>query len=186
MKFASILIDQQTRTVVVDPEQMLCSPIDKPSMVSAMSDFAEGWIPQIDPNRALPFTREQLLAPLSRPPHNIMCVGKHCQAHAREFHRSGFDATAGSGIPDEPIVFTKPSRSISGPYAGIPLWPGLDESVDYEAELAVVIGRGGRMISRGFDPPRFLKDGDVVECAIEGIGSIVNRVKQVKRTDKQE
>jgi 2-keto-4-pentenoate hydratase/2-oxohepta-3-ene-1,7-dioic acid hydratase in catechol pathway len=41
------------------------------------------------------------------------------------------------------------------------------------------------MISRGFDPPRFLKDGDVVECAIEGIGSIVNRVKQVKRTDKQ-
>jgi 2-keto-4-pentenoate hydratase/2-oxohepta-3-ene-1,7-dioic acid hydratase in catechol pathway len=292
MKFASILIDQQTRTVVVDPEQMLCSPIDKPSMVSAMSDFAEGWIPQIDPNRALPFTREQLLAPLSAPPHNIMCVGKNYRAHAREFHRSGFDATAGSDIPDEPIVFTKPSSSISGPYADIPLWPGLDESVDYEAELAVVIGRGGRMISResamdhvfgytivndvtardlqrkhkqwflgkaidgfcpmgpwivtkdeinldatritcrvngelrqnaitadlifdvatliekisisvtlapgdviatgtpegvgiGFDPPRFLKEGDVVECAIEGIGSIVNRVKQVKRTDKQ-
>jgi 2-keto-4-pentenoate hydratase/2-oxohepta-3-ene-1,7-dioic acid hydratase in catechol pathway len=292
MKLASMSIDQQARTVIVDPEHMLCWPMDRSSIVSAISDLTEGWIPKVDPNRALSFKREQLLAPLSTPPHNIMCVGKNYREHAREFHRSGFDATADSDIPAEPIVFTKPSSSISGPYADIPLWPGLDESVDYEAELAVIIGRGGRMISRdaamhhvfgytivndvtardlqrkhkqwflgkaidgfcpmgpwivtrdeidlartritcrineelrqnattadlifdvatliekistsvtlapgdviatgtpegvgiGFDPPRFLKEGDIVECAIEGIGSIVNRVKQIRRTEKQ-
>jgi 2-keto-4-pentenoate hydratase/2-oxohepta-3-ene-1,7-dioic acid hydratase in catechol pathway len=291
MKLASILIDRQGRTAIVDPEKMLCWPIENANVVSAISDLAKGCIPKIDPRRGISFKREQLLAPLATPPHNVMCVGKNYRAHAREFHRSGFDATADSDIPAEPIIFTKPSSSISGPYSDIPLWPGLDESVDYEAELAVVIGRGGRTISRasamnhvfgytivndvtardlqrkhkqwflgkaidgfcpmgpwivskdeidlntarvtcringelrqsaitadlifdvatliekistsvtlapgdvistgtpegvgiGFDPPRFLKDGDIVECAIEGIGSIVNRVKQVNRMER--
>lgn len=38
----------------------------------------------------------------------------------------------------------------------------------------------------GFNPPRFLKEGDVVECAIEGIGSIVNRVKRVMMTENKQ
>ena len=152
MKLASILINdsigRQTRTAIVDAEQMFCWSIENASVPSAISDLTKGCIPKIDPRRGVSFKREQLLAPLSTPPHNIMCVGKNYRAHAREFHRSGFDATADSDIPAEPIIFTKPSSSISGPYADIPLWPGIDESVDYEAELAVVIGSGGRTIPR--------------------------------------
>ena len=79
-----------------------------------------------------------------------MCVGKNYHAHAHEFTRSGFDAgsKAEEAIPEHPIIFTKPSSSITGPGDDIPLWPGVDAAVDYEAELAVVIGRGGRMIPR--------------------------------------
>jgi 2-keto-4-pentenoate hydratase/2-oxohepta-3-ene-1,7-dioic acid hydratase in catechol pathway len=93
---------------------------------------------------------KRILAPILSPPHNIMCVGKNYFAHAHEFTRSGFDAGAKTeeAVPDYPIIFTKPSSAISGPEDFIPLWPGLDEGVDYEAELAVVIGRGGRAIPR--------------------------------------
>ena len=97
-----------------------------------------------------PYSDEQLLAPIAKPPQNVLCVGKNYNAHAHEFTKSGFDAGAKAedAIPAHPIIFTKPSSSISGPFADIPLWPGLDKAVDYEAELAVVIGKGGRFISR--------------------------------------
>jgi 2-keto-4-pentenoate hydratase/2-oxohepta-3-ene-1,7-dioic acid hydratase in catechol pathway len=92
----------------------------------------------------------RVLAPIPAPPHNIMCVGKNYDAHAHEFTKSGFDAGAKAeeAIPDYPIIFTKPSSSIAAPGDAIPLWAGLDEAVDYEAELAVVIGQGGRAIPR--------------------------------------
>lgn len=92
-----------------------------------------------------------LCAPILRPPHNIICVGKNYRAHAEEFSKSGFDSgsTAQDAIPQYPIIFSKPSSSISGPDGFIPLFPDLDEAVDYEAELAVVIGKGGRAIPRG-------------------------------------
>jgi 2-keto-4-pentenoate hydratase/2-oxohepta-3-ene-1,7-dioic acid hydratase in catechol pathway len=92
----------------------------------------------------------RILAPILSPPHNIMCVGKNYFAHAHEFTRSGFDADAKTeeAVPDHPIIFTKPSSAISGPGDIIPLWPGLAEAIDYEAELAVVIGRGGRAIPK--------------------------------------
>jgi 2-keto-4-pentenoate hydratase/2-oxohepta-3-ene-1,7-dioic acid hydratase in catechol pathway len=92
----------------------------------------------------------RLLAPILAPPHNIMCVGKNYHAHAHEFTRSGFDAGAKAedAIPDYPIIFTKPCSAIAGPGDDIPLWDGLDAAVDYEAELAVIIGRGGRAIPR--------------------------------------
>jgi 2-keto-4-pentenoate hydratase/2-oxohepta-3-ene-1,7-dioic acid hydratase in catechol pathway len=93
----------------------------------------------------------RVVAPIPVPPHNIMCVGKNYHAHAHEFTKSGFDAGAKveEAVPEHPIIFTKPSSCIVGPGAVIPLWEGLDAAVDYEAELAVVIGRGGRGISRG-------------------------------------
>ena len=55
-------------------------------------------------------------APFPRPARNILCVGKNYHDHAREFHASGFDASAGTdAIPELPIIFTKwPGRS-SGP-----------------------------------------------------------------------
>jgi 2-keto-4-pentenoate hydratase/2-oxohepta-3-ene-1,7-dioic acid hydratase in catechol pathway len=51
-------------------------------------------------------------------------------------------------VPQHPIVFTKSAGAITGPWSDIPLWPGIDAAVDYEAELVVVIGRPGRFIPR--------------------------------------
>ena len=56
----------------------------------------------------LPLASVKLLAPFPRPAKNILCVGKNYHDHAREFHNSGFDASAGANaIPDVPIMFTK-------------------------------------------------------------------------------
>lgn len=91
----------------------------------------------------------QLLAPIPRPGRNIFCVGKNYREHAREFHDSGFDASAGTeAVPSHPILFTKASNTVIGPGAPIPAYLDPTASVDYEGELAVVIGVGGRGISR--------------------------------------
>jgi 2-keto-4-pentenoate hydratase/2-oxohepta-3-ene-1,7-dioic acid hydratase in catechol pathway len=88
-------------------------------------------------------------APIPRPPKNIFCVGKNYHEHAKEFQASGFDSTSsGQASPDQPIIFTKPWTAIIGPGDPIPAHLDPTGSVDYENELAVVIGRGGRGIAR--------------------------------------
>ncbi|TVQ28826.1 MAG: FAA hydrolase family protein [Geminicoccaceae bacterium] len=102
---------------------------------------------------ALPWSAVRLLAPLPRPPRNLFCVGKNYVDHAAEFQNSGFDATGGVAVPELPIIFTKATTAVSAPEAPIPTALDPTGSVDYEGELAVVIGRGGRAIpaDRAFD-----------------------------------
>jgi len=96
----------------------------------------------------LPMDRVKLLAPFPRPTKNILCVGKNYHDHAREFHASGFDASAGKdAIPEVPILFTKWPNSVIGPGESIPSANDYTNSTDYEGELTVVIGTGGRNIS---------------------------------------
>ncbi len=90
-----------------------------------------------------------LCAPLPRPAKNIFCVGKNYREHAAEFAGSGFDATAKEVVPEAPVVFSKPPTSVIGPGEPIPAHLDPTDSVDYEGELAVVIGRGGRGIRKG-------------------------------------
>jgi len=90
-----------------------------------------------------------LHAPIPRPARNVLCVGKNYHDHAREFHDSGFDASAGTqAVPELPIIFTKWPNSVVGPGAPIPSHLDYTDSTDYEGELAVVIGPGGRGISK--------------------------------------
>lgn len=88
----------------------------------------------------------RLLAPIPRPRRNIFCVGKNYRAHASEFQGSGFDASASEDVPPHPVVFSKVPGSVSAPGAPILLSVDPTGSTDYEGELAVVIGRGGRGI----------------------------------------
>ena len=88
-------------------------------------------------------------APFPRPAKNILCVGKNYHEHAREFHNSGFDASAGKdAIPEVPIMFTKWPNSVIGPGVAIPSANDYTNSTDYEGELTVVIGTGGRNITK--------------------------------------
>ena len=89
-----------------------------------------------------------LCAPLPRPAKNVFCVGKNYREHAAEFAGSGFDATAKEVVPEAPVVFSKPPTSVIGPGEPIPSHLDPTNSVDYEGELAVVIGRAGRGIRR--------------------------------------
>lgn len=90
----------------------------------------------------------RLLAPLPRPPRNVFCVGKNYHEHAHEFAASGFDATAKEIVPEAPVVFTKPPSAVIGPGEPIPSYLDPTRSTDYEGELTVVIGRGGRGIPK--------------------------------------
>lgn len=102
-----------------------------------------------NPKASLPLSRVRLRAPLPEPRRNILCVGKNYYDHAHEFDRSGFNATPGSdAVPEAPIIFTKPPSSVIGPGETIPAHLDPSRSVDYEVELAVVIGKGGRGIAR--------------------------------------
>ena len=96
----------------------------------------------------LAFDSVKLLAPIPRPARNILCVGKNYYDHAREFHNSGFDASAGKdAIPELPIMFTKWPNSVIAQGEPIPVFLDYTNSTDYEGELTVVIGAGGRGIS---------------------------------------
>jgi 2-keto-4-pentenoate hydratase/2-oxohepta-3-ene-1,7-dioic acid hydratase in catechol pathway len=95
-----------------------------------------------------PVGKLRLLAPIPRPARNIFCVGKNYHEHAKEFALSGFDATAKEIVPEAPVVFTKPPSAVSGPGDIIPASSDDTKSVDYEGELAVIIGKGGRAIAK--------------------------------------
>ena len=97
----------------------------------------------------LPYDSVKIHAPFPRPAKNILCVGKNYHEHAKEFHNSGFDASAGKdAIPEVPIMFTKWPNSVIGPGEAIPSANDYTNSTDYEGELTVVIGEGGRNISQ--------------------------------------
>jgi 2-keto-4-pentenoate hydratase/2-oxohepta-3-ene-1,7-dioic acid hydratase in catechol pathway len=79
----------------------------------------------------------RLRAPLPRP-QAIFCLGFNYRSHAPEFKRP---------IPEVPVVFMKPSVAVVGPDDDVVL-PKVAKRVDYEVELAVVMGKGGRYIPR--------------------------------------
>ena len=92
----------------------------------------------------------ELLEPLGSYPRNLFCVGKNYRDHAAEFSASGYDvSSAGRGDvePTHPVIFTKPASSVIGPGDLVDRHAALTSELDYEAELAVVIGRGGRRVA---------------------------------------
>ncbi|WP_062231283.1 fumarylacetoacetate hydrolase family protein [Fictibacillus sp. FJAT-27399] len=78
----------------------------------------------------------QWLAPIPRPAKNIFCVGKNYKDHAIEM---GSEAD----IPEHVMMFSKAPTSVIGHGAGIPRHKGITDELDYEGELAVVIGKIG-------------------------------------------
>ena len=122
------------------------------------SDGTRGALPLIEAAAAghalpaiaarVPVADAKFIAPLPAPRRNLFCVGRNYHAHAKELQASVFKDNAKS-VDAWPIVFTKVPECVVGPTADV-LLPGATVSVqiDYEAELAVVIGTGGRNIAR--------------------------------------
>ncbi len=87
-------------------------------------------------NIPIPLTRVTLLAPIPNPP-KILCLGLNYRDHAAETK---------ARIPDEPIMFMKPHTTIIGPYQKI-IKPKFVKELDYEGELAIIIGKTAKNIS---------------------------------------
>ena len=90
-----------------------------------------------------PIEQIQLLAPIQRTPKNIFCVGKNYREHVKEM---AGQTSIGGDIPALPVIFTKASTSIIGPNDFIESYPELTQALDYEVELAIVIGKTGKNI----------------------------------------
>jgi 2-keto-4-pentenoate hydratase/2-oxohepta-3-ene-1,7-dioic acid hydratase in catechol pathway len=116
----------------------------------ALVESMAAGLPLPQTGAAVPLSSVRLDAPLPRPRRDIFCVGKNYREHAREFAQSGFDTSLskpGDDVPSHPIIFSKLPESVIAPKAPIRIPAGVSEAIDYEAELAVVIGWGGRGIS---------------------------------------
>lgn len=85
----------------------------------------------------LPFAVEKLAAPLTNPS-KIMAIGRNYADHAQE---------SKSAIPERPLLFAKFPTTIVGPGADVTWNPALSEKIDFEAELAVIIGKTTRRVA---------------------------------------
>jgi 2-keto-4-pentenoate hydratase/2-oxohepta-3-ene-1,7-dioic acid hydratase in catechol pathway len=91
----------------------------------------------------------RLLAPIPTPRRDIFAVGKNYREHVAEFGRSGYDQPDRSeALPEHPVVFTKATTVGDRPVRRHPPAPRRDLGAGLRAELGVIIGRGGRGISR--------------------------------------
>jgi 2-keto-4-pentenoate hydratase/2-oxohepta-3-ene-1,7-dioic acid hydratase in catechol pathway len=121
-----------------------------------MLDLIERWSElrpvierELDRLPATPLEQVDLLAPIPVPRRNIFCVGKNYREHVAEFGGSGYDTPERSlDLPDKPILFSKATTSVTWPTADIDPHHGVTAELDYEGELGVIIGAGGRGISR--------------------------------------
>jgi 2-keto-4-pentenoate hydratase/2-oxohepta-3-ene-1,7-dioic acid hydratase in catechol pathway len=97
-----------------------------------------------------PIAGQKLLAPIPTPRRNIFCVGKNYHEHAKEFSQSGFDtsATKDEIAPAAPVVFTKAPQTVVADGDTVLSFKNVTSQLDYEAELAIVIGKPGRGISK--------------------------------------
>lgn len=124
------------------------APVDGMSaLIRRMADdpAAERALRTADPGNfpVLPLAGTKLLAPIPFPARNIFCLGKNYVKHATEVRETRL---SGTGIPTNPVFFSKTAWPALPDGEAIEFSPRLTKAVDYEAELAVVIGKRGRDI----------------------------------------
>jgi 2-keto-4-pentenoate hydratase/2-oxohepta-3-ene-1,7-dioic acid hydratase in catechol pathway len=117
--------------------------------LSEASGALEASQAELEAAGALVDMREQnLLAPIPRPRKNVLCMGRNYQEHAAESRRAFNEVAASVQRPPYPSIFTKANTAVNAPFGDIPYDPNLSEQLDWEVELALVIGAGGKDIRR--------------------------------------
>ena len=108
----------------------------------ALLDRARGELPS---SVAFPLSSVRLLAPIPRPRKNVICLGLNYAEHVEEGSRA---MNVQRDLPKEPVYFSKPPTVIVGPDAPVIHDARVSTKMDWEAELAVIIGRRGKRIPR--------------------------------------
>jgi 2-keto-4-pentenoate hydratase/2-oxohepta-3-ene-1,7-dioic acid hydratase in catechol pathway len=156
MRFATLDIEGRQKPVVISDDGLNFCPAD--TLVAGFDGDMVDLIARI-PSPAQAFGRIEawqklaghtLLAPIPLPRRNLFCVGKNYHEHAKEFAQSGFDTSAvqGEQAPSFPVIFTKAPSTVIADGVQVSAFADLTQQLDYEAELAVIIGRPGRGISK--------------------------------------
>lgn len=156
MRYATLATETGSSPVVISSDgQKYCEVKDVVSSFSGdMVDFIAVSrsidANTISENKWKPLAGVKLLAPIAKPRRNIFCVGKNYHEHAKEFSQSGFDTSAAKGelAPEFPVVFTKAPSTVVADGDTVISFSELTTQLDYEAELAIVIGTAGRGIKK--------------------------------------
>ncbi len=96
-----------------------------------------------DVGAAYALSQVELAAPIPRPRKNVMCLGRNYAEHAFESARTRGEKET---VPEAPIFFTKAPTTINGPYGKLVIDPHVSTRIDWEVELAVIIGKPGKNI----------------------------------------
>jgi 2-keto-4-pentenoate hydratase/2-oxohepta-3-ene-1,7-dioic acid hydratase in catechol pathway len=102
---------------------------------SRLAEFSDAW---------LDVEAVRLLAPIPSPARNVFCVGRNYADHVKEgYAKVGKEVK----LPEVPQFFTKATGAVNGPHGDVRLDPRITRLLDYEVELAVIIGAAGRDIA---------------------------------------
>ena len=145
MRLATYEHDGRTRVGAVVEDRIV-------EVASDMVELIAGGVGSLERARALarsakgePLTAVRLLAPIPRPRRDVFCVGWNYSEHFREGHLvRGKDVPA--DLPEWPALFSKGPNTVVGPESGLRFPAPHSEQLDWECELAVIIGREGRDI----------------------------------------
>ncbi len=116
-----------------------------PSMHALITLSADGLTvirQQAEAGQGIPLADVKLHAPL-QPRRNVMCLGKNYADHAREMQTANDEPIE---LPKFPVIFTKATTSVVGPNDPIHFDPQVSTDIDWEVELAVIIGKQGKNI----------------------------------------
>ncbi len=91
-----------------------------------------------------PLDSSKLLAPIPVPRRNVFCIGMNYAAHAAE---GALARGVEPSLPTVPVFFTKTTTAVTGPYSDVPFDAAVSDQIDWEVELAVIIGGRGKNIS---------------------------------------
>jgi 2-keto-4-pentenoate hydratase/2-oxohepta-3-ene-1,7-dioic acid hydratase in catechol pathway len=156
MRLATYEYDRKLQLAVLAEDTVIIPSLtgDWPGELDSVQAIVEGGselvarlrrlVVKAPPKSRIPLDTARLAAPIPRPRKNLMCLGWNYADHAQE---SAAASKRHYKLPEHPVVFTKAVTSITGPYADITLDPQISTQIDWEVELAVVIGTRGRGIA---------------------------------------
>jgi 2-keto-4-pentenoate hydratase/2-oxohepta-3-ene-1,7-dioic acid hydratase in catechol pathway len=142
MRFVTYQAEGGSRLGVVQDDSVLPLPgLDMLRMIEAgPAGLDPVWTAGGQP---LKLSDLNLLAPIPTPKRNILCVGLNYMNHGKE----SAEARGAKFVPpDRPLFFTKATLTVNSPYGDIPVDDDISAQVDWEAELAFVIGRTAKNV----------------------------------------
>jgi 2-keto-4-pentenoate hydratase/2-oxohepta-3-ene-1,7-dioic acid hydratase in catechol pathway len=126
------------------PSDMLSFIDDSVTLLPALKECLAGADGRLPVGSAVPVEDVKLQAPIPRPRKNIFGIGLNYRAHVAESAKS---LNTDKDLPKQPVVFSKPPTAVIGPGAAIQHNAKLTQQLDWEVELAVIIGKTATRIS---------------------------------------
>ena len=131
------------RTLSFDPTQMLALVAGGDQALAEVRELVAG---SSGPEGGPTLENVRLLAPIPTPARNVYAVGWNYLEHFREGEALRNASSTPKDLPEHPVFFTKGQHTINEPFGTIPYDPNVSTMIDWEGELAIVIGRRGKNI----------------------------------------